>query len=72
MEKTEKIEIAEKLAAAFDGNAKVWSGRNVVRVYVQGFAMIQDDGVVNIDAVKRTDFGLMMGACDKINVKYAR
>jgi len=72
MDTTQKNEIANKLAQAFGGNAKVWTGGNTVRVYVQGFATIMDDGTVNIDAVKRSDFGPMKAACETINVKYTR
>lgn len=72
MDKNEKIELANKIAKNFEGNAKVWSGGNTVRIYVQGYATIQDDGVVNIDAVKRADFGKIQLACDAVGVKYTR
>ena len=68
----ERIEIANKIAAAING--KVWTTEkneqlDKCRVYGQsrGYAEINDDGV-NIDAVNRNQYDAVKAICDDLGV----
>lgn len=70
----ERIEIANKIAAIVNG--KVWTNedKTVIRVYDnhRGFAIIDNDGNVNIDRVNGHEFSSYKAACEQTGVKAYR
>ena len=70
METEKRIQMAKKLAEKTNG--RVWTKNNLVRVYDNGFAIITDNGKVNINACKGKFFDTVRVACDDLGIEYGR
>ena len=70
METEARVEIAEKIAEKMTG--KVWTKNDIVRTYISGYIVIDEDGHANIDAVKRADYESVKEVCNELNITHYR